>query len=335
MSQNGPKSVLYDESNNPLLGSKVSASSIPIVIASDQASLPLPTGASTSALQTTGNTSLASIDTKTPALVSGRQPVDGSGVTQPVSASSLPLPTDASTSALQTSGAQKTQIVDGSGNVQPSGDVAARATFNRVTDGTNTATVKAASTVPAAGDPALVVALSPNSAAVPVTIGGRTYVGRYGASAPRIVGSASSQNLASIENPAASGKTIYIRRIKVSASCTAAAVVNYQLRLHRTTATPTGGTTQTSQKHATSDAAPVGIIRSGPTATAAAGTSWAAAGPSFQNNPTVYASEIAAWDSQGLEQDDFVLAAGEGFLLLAEANDVDINFTVSFFWGES
>src|ERR1019366_52903 len=32
------------------------------------ASLPLPTGASTSALQTTGNTSLASIDTKTPAL---------------------------------------------------------------------------------------------------------------------------------------------------------------------------------------------------------------------------------------------------------------------------
>ena len=32
------------------------------------ASLPLPTGASTSALQTTGNTSLSSIDTKTPAL---------------------------------------------------------------------------------------------------------------------------------------------------------------------------------------------------------------------------------------------------------------------------
>lgn len=49
------------------------------------ASLPLPSGASTSALQTTGNTSLSSIDTKTPALVSGRVPVDGSGVTQPVS----------------------------------------------------------------------------------------------------------------------------------------------------------------------------------------------------------------------------------------------------------
>ena len=38
-------------------------------------SLPLPIGASTSANQTSGNSSLSSIDSKTPALVSGRQPV--------------------------------------------------------------------------------------------------------------------------------------------------------------------------------------------------------------------------------------------------------------------
>lgn len=74
------------------------------------ASLPLPAGASTSAAQGTGNTSLGNIDTKTPALVSGRVPVDGSGVTQPVSgtfwqatqpvsAASLPLPSGASTEA--------------------------------------------------------------------------------------------------------------------------------------------------------------------------------------------------------------------------------------------
>jgi hypothetical protein len=54
------------------------------------ASLPLPTNAATSALQTTGNTSLSSIDTKTPALSSGRVPVDGSGVTQPVSIATMP-----------------------------------------------------------------------------------------------------------------------------------------------------------------------------------------------------------------------------------------------------
>lgn len=42
---------------------------------------------------------------------------DGSGVTQPVSASSLPLPSLAATSTKQSDGTQKTQIVDGSGNV--------------------------------------------------------------------------------------------------------------------------------------------------------------------------------------------------------------------------
>lgn len=72
----------------------------------------LPVGASTSSLQTTGNSSLSSIDTKTPALVSGRSPVDGSGVTQPISAASLPLPTGAATSANQTSQITALQIID-------------------------------------------------------------------------------------------------------------------------------------------------------------------------------------------------------------------------------
>lgn len=65
------------------------------------ASTPLPALAATSTLQTTGNTSLSSIDTKTPALVSGRQPVDGSGVIQPISVVSLPLPVGAATAANQ------------------------------------------------------------------------------------------------------------------------------------------------------------------------------------------------------------------------------------------
>jgi len=74
--------------------------------------LPLPTGASTGALQTTGNATLSSIDTKTPNLVSGRVPVDGSSVTQPISAVSLPLPTGASTSALQTTGNTTLSSID-------------------------------------------------------------------------------------------------------------------------------------------------------------------------------------------------------------------------------
>ena len=61
----------------------------------------------------------------------------------PISAASLPLPTGAATAANQTTlGSQTTKI----------------------NDGTNTATVKAASTAPVAADSALVVTVSPNSA---------------------------------------------------------------------------------------------------------------------------------------------------------------------------
>ncbi len=49
--------------------------------------------------------------------LAGALRVDGSAVTQPISAASLPLPAGAATSADQTNGSQKTQIVDGSGNV--------------------------------------------------------------------------------------------------------------------------------------------------------------------------------------------------------------------------
>lgn len=61
------------------------------------ASLPLPTGAATSALQTTGNTSLATIATNTTGVSTAANQTTQIGN--------------------QTSGAQKTQIVDGSGNV--------------------------------------------------------------------------------------------------------------------------------------------------------------------------------------------------------------------------
>ena len=78
-----------------------SASPLPVTAAT----LPLPTGAAT-------ETTLASVNTKTPALVSGRVPVDGSGVTQPVSASTLPLPTGAATSAAQTTGNTSLASID-------------------------------------------------------------------------------------------------------------------------------------------------------------------------------------------------------------------------------
>ena len=65
-----------------LTDGQLRASPVSVSFATPQAvtvsSLPLPTGAAT-------ETTLAAVNTKTPALVSGRVPVDGSGVTQPVS----------------------------------------------------------------------------------------------------------------------------------------------------------------------------------------------------------------------------------------------------------
>jgi hypothetical protein len=95
------------------LGQKTLASGLAVSIASDQSAIPasqsgtwnitnvsgtvsLPTGAATSALQTTGNTSLSNIDGKLTTTVNGLS-VDGSAVTQPVSAASLPLPSGAAT----------------------------------------------------------------------------------------------------------------------------------------------------------------------------------------------------------------------------------------------
>lgn len=111
------------------------------------ASLPLPTSAATAANQTNVQGTAGSPATtvlSVQGVASGTAvPVSGTfwQSTQPVSAASLPLPTGAASSANQTNGTQQTEINNGS----------------------NVAAVKAASTAAAAGDPALVVAVSPNN----------------------------------------------------------------------------------------------------------------------------------------------------------------------------
>lgn len=95
------------------------------------ASLPLPSGASTAANQSTGNASLSSIDGKIPASPSQEHVTAGSphaarltdgtsfykattpSDTQPVSAAALPLPSGASTSANQTTANSSLSSIDG------------------------------------------------------------------------------------------------------------------------------------------------------------------------------------------------------------------------------
>ncbi len=98
----------------------------------------LPTGASTSALQTAGNASLASIDTDIDVALSTRASQATSAAilaelelkadlteTQPVSVASLPLPTGAATAALQTTGNTALSNIDTSlNNIEANIDVA-------------------------------------------------------------------------------------------------------------------------------------------------------------------------------------------------------------------
>ena len=100
----------------PALGPAAAAGSIPVTLPADgqfAASVGLPAdGAAASDAGAASLTALAkralgnwtTLLARVPALVSGRVPVDGSGVTQPVSAAALPLPAGASTSALQATG---------------------------------------------------------------------------------------------------------------------------------------------------------------------------------------------------------------------------------------
>ncbi len=124
----------------------------------DATSLPLPTGASTSANQTTlgsqttklnDGTNTASVKAASTAAVATDQALVvavSPNNTVPVSAASLPLPTGAATSGNQTTIGNQT---------------------TKINDGTNTAAVKAASTAATAADPSLVVAISQNT---PITV---------------------------------------------------------------------------------------------------------------------------------------------------------------------
>tara|TARA_R110000868_G_scaffold398758_1_gene672165 strand:+ start:229 stop:1071 length:843 start_codon:yes stop_codon:yes gene_type:complete len=96
-------------------------------ISAQVASLPLPDGAASAALQTTGNTTLGAINTKLPSAVSGRLPVDGSGVTQPISDGGGSITVDGPLTDSQLR-ATSVPISDGGGSLTVDGTVAVSGT---------------------------------------------------------------------------------------------------------------------------------------------------------------------------------------------------------------
>jgi hypothetical protein len=165
-------------------------------------------------------------------------------------------------------------------------------------------------------------------------IGTRLLTGSYYCGTGRIAGSAAAQNLASIENPAASGKTVYVKRSNVQGQVAVVSIVLFDYLFGRTAALPTLGTVLTSQKQSSSAPAPVAIVRSAPTAAAAAGNLWSVTAGNNGAAPGPFAPQLLEALSEKRETDDIVLAAGEALLMRAEANLATWSHQVNFAWDE-
>lgn len=129
----GSEVVLKSPTGTDLLGQLTMAASLPVVIASNQsaipisaASLPLPTGAATAALQTQPGVDIGDVTINNASGAAAVNIQDGGNTitvdgtvtttqgTSPwvISAASLPLPTGAATSALQTTGNSSLSSID-------------------------------------------------------------------------------------------------------------------------------------------------------------------------------------------------------------------------------
>ena len=159
--------IKYPATNNAT-GQQVMAQSTPVVIASDQTAIPVTATFADPAEGTPG----AAVPSKA-IYVAGNKAGNLSGllIGSQTSANSLGVVIASDQGALtvaQATAANLNATVVGTGTFAV--QAAQSGTWaNKVTDGTNNAAVKAASTTPVATDPALVVTISPNTATVPIS----------------------------------------------------------------------------------------------------------------------------------------------------------------------
>ena len=150
--------------------------------------------------------------------------------------------------------------------------------------------------------------------------------GVYHAATSIINGSTSAQNLASIENPASATSDIIVNEIYITGVSAAVATAVFAYHVGRTTVTPSGGTTLTSQKESSLYPSTAAISRQTPTATAAAGDIWAGIA-----GPIITAVGKALSDTFKIDV-SIRLAPSEGLLVRADANTANRRHNVTFKW---
>lgn len=182
----------------------------------------------------------------------------GVGTTAVSNANPVPISDAGSTLSVDDAGGSLT--VDGTVTAnQGTPNTQANAWFVRVSDGTDAAEVKGASTPAVAADPALVVTLSPNTAPAPV-VTGLSARPTYSTTVTGLVSAALATDIFTITGSAT--KTIYITKIVISASSAAGGPQN--IVLIKRSAANTGGTsaTRTLVPHDSNSAAATAVVRS-------------------------------------------------------------------------
>lgn len=242
------------------LGQKTMANSAPVVISSDQSAIPASQSGTWNITNISGTVSLptgaATEATLAGVLTTSAFQARINTLGQKTMANSTPVVISSDQSEVQVkqgtaaalSGYWPVRITDGT-NTRPTADVAARADFSKVTDGTNTAAVKAASTAPVAADPALVVTVSPN-ATVNVTSAASSEI-TFTVMSLRTTLS-NNKSLLSVWNPTGSGVKLKLREFYIRNPQTSAVTgVAGDFRIYRfaKASAPTGGTTVNPVKH--------------------------------------------------------------------------------------
>ena len=151
----------------------------------------------------------------------------------------------------------------------------------------------------------------------------RIIQGFYYGAIGEVTGQVAALNIASIENPAGSGRRVYIRKIRFSTFSNVGALAGF-VQIGRTVAIPSAGAASTIQKRAVSDTNEVAIVRITPTVVAVAGTMFGIFTSTITGNINI------------LELSDalIILAPGEAILVNTVVDSSNQFFTTSFEWFE-
>ena len=165
--------------------------------------------------------------------------------------------------------------------------------------------------------------------------------GKYFASTNAITGSASAQNLVSIENPIDSTTNLLIHKLDVRGVLTGNSNVLFNYHCSRTSGLPSGGTVGASIKQRSTDADPNGTIRQAPTGSLIAGQVWSTMPPvpivvgSLLVGITAGPDFLEPIFDAASEEDSIILAPGEGLMVTVDGNATTWRHRVRILWSES